>query len=265
MNLIKAGESINDAGREFKAWFTDFTLVYSPTFIVVGLMLTGVDLFLNLGIGNSLWFKIPWSIAQLFAVDGLWFAVWNRILTDEYKWKLWAYHGFLIFLGLAMTSIAVVMNYIIFTQDYMGLKDSVAAMNFLGIPVGLFLLTRSILLMLTATLAIVLDKVMRAKKQGYHGLNRKASPKPERSSLPEPATTVIPEDEPATKPARLALPEPEPAKPGGYRESIKAAIQEYRTAGQSYTYKDIAEKTGASIQTVKVHAPKVKRELGIDS
>src|SRR6266566_2797992 len=96
------GQSINDAGREFKLWFTDFTLVYSPILIVLGLILTGIDLFLNLGIGNSLWFKLPWSIVQLFAVDGLWFAVWNRILQDEYKWQFALYHGFLILLGLAL-------------------------------------------------------------------------------------------------------------------------------------------------------------------
>src|SRR5260370_7101463 len=161
--ITELGEKINDGGRGFKVWFTDFTLVYSPIFIVLGFILTGLDLFLNLGLSGSLWFRIPWSIAQLFAVDGLWFAVWNRILTDEYRRSLWFYHGFLIVLGISMTAIAITMNYIIFTQDYMRLKDSVAAMNFVGIPVGLFLFVRSVLLMLTATLAIVLDKVMRSR------------------------------------------------------------------------------------------------------
>ncbi len=251
-NIAEFGEQVNSAGRGFKSWFTDFTLVYSPIFIVLGLILTGVDLFLNVGLSNSLWFKVPWSIAQLFAVDGLWFAIWNRILTDEYKKSLWYYHGFLILLGCAMTGIAITMNYIIFTQDYMGLKDSVAAMNFVGIPVGLFLFVRSVLLMATATLAIVLDKVMRSK----HGTARKSSePKPKFTPVPVPSTVIISED----KPAVLAL--PEPAKPNGKREAVKSTIEKFIAEGRTYTYQDIATASGASLQTVKVHAPKIKQEL----
>lgn len=252
MNARELGERINDGGREFKAWFTDFTLVYSPIFIVLGLILTGLDLFLNLGLSASLWFRIPWSIAQLFAVDGLWFAIWNRILTDEYRRSLWFYHGFLIMLGLSMTGIAITMNYIIFTQDYMGLKDSVAAMNFVGIPVGLFLFVRSVLLMATATLAIVLDKVMRSRPRFSHGTSRKFSePKPK----PEPGIRVIPDPEPGI----LAL--PEPAKPSGYRDAIKSTIEKFLAEGRAYTYKDIADAIPCSVQTVKVHAPKIKQEL----
>jgi hypothetical protein len=248
-NIAEFGEKVNNAGRGFKAWFTDFTLVYSPIFIVLGLILTGVDLFLNLGISNSLAFKLPWSIAQLFAVDGLWFAIWNRILTDEYKKRLWYYHTFLIILGVSMTGIAIAMNYIVFTQDYMGLKDSVAAMNFVGIPVSLFLFVRSILLMATATLAIVLDKVMRSK----HGTARKSSePKPKSTPVPEPSVKVIPED----KPAVLALP-----SPSSKREAIKSTMEKFMAEGKAYTYKDIASETGASLQTVKVHAPKIRQEL----
>jgi hypothetical protein len=258
MTPIELGETINQAGREFKRWFTDFTLVYSPIFIVLGLILTGVDLFLNLGIGNSLWFRVPWSIAQLFAVDGLWFAVWNRILADEYKKKLWAYHTFIILFGLAMTGIAVTMNYIIFTQDYMGLKDSVAAMNFIGIPVSWFLLTRSILLMLTATLAIVLDKVMRTKLRFKASTSKKFSHVPdEPTPKPVPRVERIVED----KPAVLAL--PEPAKPNGYRDAVKSTMEKFIEEGRAYTYQDIANEIGASLQTVKVHAPKIKRELGL--
>lgn len=255
MNVREFGESINEAGREFKIWFTDFTLVYSPILIVMGLILTGVDLFLNLGIGTSLWFRVPWSIAQLFAVDGLWFAVWNRILTDEYKVKYIPYHAFLIALGLCMTGIAITMNYIIFTQDYMGLRDSVAAMNFVGIPVGLFLLVRSILLMATATLAIVLDKVMRTKRQYKASTARKFSEsKPKLDPIPEPRVERISETEPHV----LALPEP---KPNGYKEQIRSTIEKFIAEGRPYTYQDIASAIPCSIQTVKVHAPKIKAEL----
>lgn len=246
--IAELGEKINDGGRGFKVWFTDFTLVYSPIFIVLGLILTGLDLFLNLGLSGSLWFRIPWSIAQLFAVDGLWFAVWNRILTDEYRRSLWFYHGFLIVLGISMTAIAITMNYIIFTQDYMRLKDSVAAMNFVGIPVGLFLFVRSVLLMLTATLAIVLDKVMRSRAKVYH----RPSTKLEKSS---PVTVIVPAD----KPTVLAL--PEPTKPNNKREAIKSTMERFIAEGRKYTYQDIVNETGASLQTVKVHAPKIKQEL----
>ena len=248
------GENINSAGREFKVWFTDFTLVYSPILIVLGLILTGIDLFLNLGIGNSMYFRIPWSIAQLFAVDGLWFAVWNRILTDEYKVKYLPYHIFLILFGITLTGIAITMNYIIFTQDYIGLKDSVAAMNFLGIPVSLFLFIRSVLLMLTATLAIVLDKVMRTKRQYKPGIAKVHVPKPKLDPIPEPHIDGIEE----MKPHLLALPSP---KPSGYKEQIREQMEKFMSEGRAYTYQDIANAIPCSVQTVKVHAPKIKAQI----
>jgi hypothetical protein len=253
MRVRELGEQINNAGREFKIWFTDFTLVYSPIFIVFGLILTGVDLFLNLGLGNSMWFRIPWSIVQLFAVDGLWFATWNRILTDEYRMKYIPYHAFLIFFGIILTAIAITMNYIVFTQDYIGLKDSVAAMNFLGIPVGLFLFVRSVLLMLTATLAIVLDKVMRTKRQ-YKASTAKSKPKYD--PIPQDHVESIEE----TKPELLALPEP---KPSGYKEQIRETIEKFMAENKPYTYQDIADAIPCSVQTVKVHAPKIKKELAL--
>ncbi len=251
MSVREIGERINSVGREFKVWFTDFALVYSPILIVLGLIFTGIDLFLNLGLGNSLWFKVPWTFAQLFAVDGLWFSLWNRILTDEYKVKYIPYHAFLILLGLAMTGIAITMNYIIFTQDYMGLRDSVAAMNFVGIPVGLFLLVRSILLMATATLAIVLDKVMRTKRQYKPGTAKKSS---EPTPKPEPRIERISEAEPPV----LALPEP---KPTSHKDAIKSTIEKFMADGRTYTYQDIADAIPCSIQTVKVHAPKIKAQI----
>lgn len=257
MNKVaEFGEKVNNAGREFKAWFTDFTLVYTPIFVLVGIIMTGIDVYLNLGIATGLWFKIPWAMVQVLAVDGLWFSVWIRILTDEYKWKWVAYHVFIILLGLALTGIGIIMTDIVFYQQAMGLADSIAAMNFIGIPVGLFLHSRAVLLMATATIALILDKVMRSRSRS----NRKFSPKPE-------SIVIVPAD----KPAVLALPEPADGEvnqvdglalpKGVYREMIRLAIMNHIQDGKPYTYKDLAAETGASLQTVKVYAPKVKQEL----
>ncbi len=191
--FAELGEAINEGGRSFKGWFTDFTLVFSPILIVFGLMLTGVDLFLNLGISNNLVYRVLWSLAQLFAVDGLWFAVWNRILTDEYRWRYIWYHGLMIVFGVALTLVAIIMTYIVFTQDYLSLKNSSAAMEYLGIPIWGFLLTRSGLLMLTATMAIVLDKVMRTKKR------YRTTPAAAKVSTPAAQVSVI--EQPMSTPA----------------------------------------------------------------
>src|SRR6266699_1858706 len=162
MRLSEFGERVNDGGRNFKFWFTDFTLVYTPIFVLVGILMTGFDLYVNIGIADTLWFKVPWAAVQVLAVDGLWFAVWIRILTDEYRWNKIAYHIFIILLGLVMTGIGIVMTDIVFFQEYMSLSSSTASINLIGISVGIFLHSRAILLMLTATLAIILDKVMRS-------------------------------------------------------------------------------------------------------
>lgn len=249
MNAIELGEKINTAGREFKSWFMDFTLVYTPIFVLVGLLMTGTNTYLNGRLATSLWFMVPWALVQVLAVDGLWFAVWIRILTDEYRWGWFIYHFFLILVGFTMTGIGIVMADILFFQEALGITSSLAAMQVIGLPLGIFLHSRAVLLMATATLAIILDKRMRSKPRFSASTVRKSSPKP------EPATVVIPAD----KPVVLAL--PEPAKPNGYREAIKSTMARFMAEGKSYTYKDLAAETGASLQTVKVHAPKIKQEL----
>jgi hypothetical protein len=264
MTVREFGESINEAGRGFKQWFTDFTLVYTPIFVLVGILMTGMDVYLDSGIANSLAFKIPWALVQVLAVDGLWFAVWIRILTDEYKWKWAAYHAFIILIGVTMTGIGIIMQAIVFFQQALNLSSSLTSMKFIGIPLDGYLLTRAILLMATATLAILLDKVMRSNPRYVRGTTRKSSVKP---AVPEPGITIVPAD----KPAVLALPEPTDngvhqvdglALPKGlYRARIKDAIMNHIRDDKPYTYKDLVNETGASLQTVKLYAPKIKQEL----
>src|SRR6266487_2298484 len=134
MTPIELGETINQAGRDIKAWLSEFMLVYSPIFVLLGMLMTGADVYLNGRLAVSIWFMVPWSIVQVLAVDGLWFAVWIRILTDEYKWRWAFYHGFTILIGVTMTCIAVVLSDIVFFQQTMNIGSSLQAMQVIGIP-----------------------------------------------------------------------------------------------------------------------------------
>lgn len=60
----------------------------------------------------------------------------------------------------------------------------------------------------------------------------------------------------------MSIPTPIPTKTStGYKQCIRDAILRYEQEGREYTYKDIARDTGASLPTVKVWAPKIKKEL----
>jgi hypothetical protein len=256
MTPIELGETINQAGRDIKAWLSEFMLVYSPIFVLLGMLMTGADVYLNGRLAMSIWFMVPWSIVQVLAVDGLWFAVWIRILTDEYKWRWFPYHAFTILIGVTMTCIAVVLSDIVFFQQTMNIGSSLQAMQVIGIPVGIFLHSRAILLVATSTLALVFDKVMRDTRRPA----KKSTQSPHRST---PKSTHIPETkitESTDKPTLVALPAPK-STGDGYRDKIKWTIERYMQEGKAYTYQDIANETGAAMATVKKWAPKIKEEL----
>jgi hypothetical protein len=121
-----------------------------------------------------------------------------------------------------------------------------------GIVVGLRVLVVVLLLAREgAKLATVLSEDVPPL---YACLVQFDAPKPKLDPIPEPRIESIEE----ARPRILALPEP---KPNGHKEAIRDTIEKFMTEGRSYTYQDIANAIPCSVQTVKVHAPKIKKEL----
>lgn len=154
------GNTINDGLHDFKTWFSDFTIELSPLLILIGMLMTGVDIYLSGRLATQIWFEIPWAIAQVLAIDGLWFAVWVRILDYDHKRKVFSWIRFIgmALVGLAMVLVAFVMNDIVLFQQVNSIATSLGAMATLGIPIALFTHFRAMLLVATATLAMLFSR-----------------------------------------------------------------------------------------------------------
>lgn len=154
------GDTINDGLHSFKLWFSDFAIELSPILVLIGMLMTGVDIYLNGRLATQTWFEVPWAIVQVIAVDGLWFAVWLRILTHKHerKWGAWLWFLSMIGVGLAMLIVAFIMNDIVLFQQVNSIASSLGAMSILGIPIAIFTHFRAGLLVATATLAMLFSR-----------------------------------------------------------------------------------------------------------
>src|SRR5258708_36088308 len=139
------GDAINDGLHSFKVWFSDFAIELSPLLVLVGMLITGVDIYLSGRLATQIWFEIPWAIAQVLAIDGLWFAVWLRILSHKHEGKVWPWLRFvgMAIVGLAMVVVAFIMNDVVLFQQVNGIASSGGVMATLGIPFPLFTHFRS--------------------------------------------------------------------------------------------------------------------------
>jgi len=244
------GDVINDGLHNFKVWFSDFAIELSPLLVLVGMLMTGVDIYLSGRLATQIWFEIPWAIAQVLAIDGLWFAVWLRILGHSHEKKVWPWLRFvgLAIVGLAMVVVAFIMNDIVLFQQVNGIASSVGVMATLGIPVAIFTHFRAGLLVVTATLAMLFSR-----KRHSQDAPKKATPKSTPKAMvamPEVTVTQV------TSPQLVAL--PAPAHSQEY-EAIMAIMA--MPGGREKSYKAISLQAQVGYSTVKKWAPKIRREL----
>src|SRR5258708_12017482 len=195
------GDAINDGLHNFKVWFSDFAIELSPLLVLVGMLMTGVDIYLSGRLATQIWFEIPWAIAQVLAIDGLWFAVWLRILGHKHEGKVWPWLRFvgLAIVGLAMVVVAFIMNDIVLFQQVNGIASSVGVMAILGIPVALFTHFRAGLLVVTATLAMLFSR-----KRHVQDAHKKATPRSTPRAIvatPEVTVTQVTRPQLAARPA----------------------------------------------------------------
>lgn len=244
------GDAINDGLHNFKVWFSDFAIELSPLLVLVGMLMTGVDIYLSGRLATQIWFEIPWAIVQVIAIDGLWFAVWLRILEHKHERRVWPWLRFLAMaiVGLAMIIVAFVMNDIVLFQQVNSITSSLGAMATLGIPVALFTHFRAGLLVVTATLAMLFSR-----KRHSQDVPKKATPKSTPKAIvatPEVTVTQV------TTPQLVALPAPTHSQE---YEKIKAIMA--MPGGLEKDKTAIATEAQVGYSTVKKWAPRIKQEL----
>ena len=244
------GDAINDGLHNFKVWFSDFAIELSPLLVLVGMLMTGVDIYLSGRLATQIWFEIPWAIVQVIAIDGLWFAVWLRILqhNHERKWATWLWYMAMVIVGLVMIIVAFVMNDIVLFQQVNSISSSLGAMAMLGIPVAIFTHFRAGLLVATATLAMLFSR-----KRHSQDAPKKATPRSTpRAMVVTPEVTVTQ----VTSPQLVALPAPTHSQE---YEAIMAIMA--IPGGIEKSYKAISTEAQVGYSTVKKWAPKIKQEL----
>ncbi len=243
-------------------WAGEMAIAISPLLILVGMVMVTVSILLKGVIATQVYFEVPWAIIQAITVDGLWLGIWIRLHAAKLgTWPLRAKYTAMLFVAILMFAVGTSMSILVTYQEVNGVSDVLAAMGHLHISGDVFVISRGILVMLCATLAIP----FRAHK--YIPPVEQSIPAPVKKSTVR-STVKIP-----TVPARIPekvtitedkqpegirlLPSPDAEKStAGYEQSIRRYMAEHEV----YTYKDVSTATGASIPTVKKWVPKIRKE-----
>ncbi len=252
----------------------------SPLLVLIGMLMTGVDIYLAGRLATQIWFEIPWAIVQVLAIDGLWFAVWLRILSHTYErhWLSWARLLGMIVIGLAMVAVAFLMNDIVLFQQVDGLSTSLGAMAILGIPLAIFTHFRAGLLVATATLAMLFSRKRHIPVSQPMAAQKAKASQPRANRV---AKVTVVESEPKAIPevaishqeSNDGLMEVANEQANGLIESstvspkyglIKEAMANSVARGEKVNLRAIANETGAGYSTVKLYAPQIKTELGVE-
>lgn len=245
------GNAINDSLHNFKLWFGDFTIELSPLLVLVGMLMTGVDVLLNGRLATNLYFEVPWAVVQIIAIDGLWFAILLRILQYEHKRTVvsWLRYTAIVIVALSMVGVAFLMSDIVLVQQVQSIDSSLRAMQYLGIPVSWFTHFRAMLLVATATIAMLFSH--------SHSLKRVTRKTKEPTQVSTERTTVR-EVESTVQAIPLV------AQSTTKRSPEYMRLYEIMANGHSRSgYEDIATMAQVSMGMVKKHAPGIRKELGI--
>ena len=248
-------------GYDFSEWVGEMAIAYSPAMFSVGMAMVAVSIALRGAIATNVIFDVAWAIVTAVCVDGLWLGVWLRLsdsrITD---WASGLRYMATLLVALLMFVVGAAMSVLVTFQQVNGVSDELIAMNTLHIDSLTFVVARGLLVMLCASLAILFKL-----KKPEPITSEKAKPKAKIS--PKQSNVTISETSP------LALPEPKEAnqelpvidilraRPESRYELIKAAMAKAIDNGEKLNLKAIADETGAGYSTVKLYAPKIKKEL----
>ncbi len=246
---MNVGEQITTRLRAFNDWRDDFLIEASTLFLLLGFVMGTIDIYVRAGIATTTWFTWAWAIVQAISIDGLFFGVWGKIAGSSWTRATAKYNVPMLIVGLMLAGVAAIVNDILSYQQLNRISDSLIAMTGLHIDTTWFIHSRGVLVVMVA---ILVQLFCRHRPEDTS--KKFTESKPKLDPIPEPHIDSIEE----TKPKLLALPEP---KPTGHKEAIKSTIEKFIADGRSYTYQDIAKAIPCSIQTVKVHAPKIKAQI----
>lgn len=260
--LTFSREKAIESGYDLADFVGDMALAYSPVMVFVIMAMATTSIALKGTLATNGGFTLAWAIATAVCVDGLWLGIWLKVRSYNVVNVAtgFVYAGMWV-LALFMFAIAACMSILITYQQVQGVTDELLAMHTLYIDPLAFIIARGLLVMLCATMAIF----FRAKKQEEIAIEKKDRAKKVANISPivtvqESQPLAIPE---LTSSQRIMYDALDIRKASRYNQ-IKEAMQRANEQGQKINLKAISLETGAGYSTVKLYAPDVKKELGIE-
>lgn len=263
MNIKFSPDKAIETGYELADFVGDMSLAYGPVVVFFITAMGYVSIALKGTLATNDIFTLSWAIATAVVVDGLWLGVWLRV--RKYKVNsvaTGAVYAVMWFIALFMFAVAVGMSILITYQQVQGVTDELLAMRTLHVDPLWFIIARGFLVMLCATTGIF----FRAEKQEAIATKKKdraAQPKTEKTTVSP--VVIVSEGQP------LAIPEIAISHndglvtvSGAKKGLIKEAMQRANEQGQKINLRAISLETGAGYSTVKLYAPDIKKELGIE-
>ena len=145
--------------RKINKWIDQALLDTAKPLMLIMFLSGTADVLTQGWLANQEWFSYSWAIVQALAIDGLFFAVWSRIFSSEWKPGNRMIIMGLIVIGLVLSVVVMSTNAILSFQQLWAVRTSMEAMIRLGIDPKLFTFVRSILVVgITIMVAFVYHK-----------------------------------------------------------------------------------------------------------
>jgi hypothetical protein len=255
---------VNGGLKRFNAWWDIFILEAIKPVAILSMGLGTVAIFNLQGLAINPWFVAMWAIVQALSIDGLFFATWDRLFTQKLLWKNALAIVALMFIGIVLALIAIAINAVLGFQVLWAISDSQSAMAKLGISPELFTAIRAVL----AVVVFVFISFVRARaraNQETESANVSVKPRAKRTATSSATVTVTPAQPLALPQVAVSHSGTISANVGSKYELIKEAMSANANDGKlAISLQEIAKQSGAGYSTVRLYAPDIKKELGIE-
>lgn len=279
--------NINANLKRFNSWWDEFILQAIKPAAILSMGLGTVAVFSLQGLAINPWFVLSWAIVQAVSIDGLFFATWDRLFSHKLKKaNALAIIGLTI-IGLVLAAIAIAITAIVGFQVLWALADSQTAMARLGISPELFTYARAglavvvfVMMAYVRSRVVANEPVAISPEKANPRANRKATISPvvavsEAKPLAIPEVAISHNDglmditganshSPKVVNQGLNSVDVVGAKSESKRELIKRQMAIAVVDGKlTVSLQAIALASGAGYSTVKLYAPDIKKELGV--